>query len=153
MDGFGNLFIADSSNHRVRRVEATGADTDGDGVPDFQDNCPLDSNPDQEDLDGDGLGDACDNVVNVEGAVDELIDDIIALDLGTTGLENSLVSILENALASFERGNENAAVNRFNAFINAVEAQRGQALTDAEADDLIARVRAIIAAINGATAA
>ncbi len=35
-------------------------DTDGDGVPDDEDNCPDDFNPDQLDTDGDGLGDACD---------------------------------------------------------------------------------------------
>jgi len=35
------------------------ADTDGDGVPDVNDNCPGVSNPDQTDSDGNGVGDAC----------------------------------------------------------------------------------------------
>jgi serine protease len=37
------------------------ADADGDGVADWQDNCPGVYNPGQADADGDGIGDACDN--------------------------------------------------------------------------------------------
>src|SRR5205809_6791704 len=44
----------------ARQVSA-GPDSDGDGVPDSQDNCPLIPNPDQQDTDGDGIGDVCDN--------------------------------------------------------------------------------------------
>ncbi|KKU09976.1 MAG: Cartilage oligomeric matrix protein [Parcubacteria group bacterium GW2011_GWA1_45_7] len=36
-------------------------DTDQDGVPDSSDNCPLNANPGQEDMDGDGQGDVCDS--------------------------------------------------------------------------------------------
>ncbi len=37
----------------------TVTDTDGDGIADASDNCPLVANPNQADTDGDGKGDAC----------------------------------------------------------------------------------------------
>lgn len=43
------------------------AGRDGDSVPDAQDNCPEVANADQADLDGDGLGDACDADVDGDG--------------------------------------------------------------------------------------
>ncbi|MHC5113616.1 MAG: lamin tail domain-containing protein [Planctomycetota bacterium] len=46
-------------------------DTDGDQIPDGQDNCPDDANQDQADCDGDGIGDACE----VDGDGDGVPDD------------------------------------------------------------------------------
>ena len=40
--------------------EAKGPDRDGDRISDAQDNCPDVSNKDQQDIDGNGRGDACD---------------------------------------------------------------------------------------------
>lgn len=42
-------------------------DTDGDGVADTTDNCPAAANATQADLDGDGLGDACDDDIDGDG--------------------------------------------------------------------------------------
>jgi predicted 3-demethylubiquinone-9 3-methyltransferase (glyoxalase superfamily) len=53
-DGEGSATIVDDD-------EAAPNDTDVDGVADDIDNCPEDANPDQEDTDGDGMGDACDD--------------------------------------------------------------------------------------------
>ena len=46
-------------------------DTDGDGVPDTEDNCPDDQDPDQGNVDGDCLGDACDPDIDGDGDLNE----------------------------------------------------------------------------------
>ncbi len=45
-------------------------DSDGDGVLDVNDNCPDVENPDQSDLDGDSIGDACDPDADGDGIPD-----------------------------------------------------------------------------------
>jgi hypothetical protein len=45
-------------------INDPNADDDGDGIPNGSDNCPLVFNPGQQDLDGDGVGDLCDNETN-----------------------------------------------------------------------------------------
>jgi len=42
-------------------------DSDGDLIDDDIDNCPFIYNPDQTDLDGDGIGYACENCVDIDG--------------------------------------------------------------------------------------
>ena len=46
-----------------------------------------------------------------------------------------------------DKGQENAAINKLNAFINQVEAQRGKKITDGQADELIAKAQGIIDSI------
>ncbi|MCI5193365.1 MAG: hypothetical protein D3915_09600 [Candidatus Electrothrix sp. AU1_5] len=54
------LIVTDSSDASASVSQSVGCgNTDGDGIPDTEDNCPLDYNPDQLDNNNDGLGDAC----------------------------------------------------------------------------------------------
>lgn len=45
----------------VKNVAFLQADSDGDIVPDLNDNCPLVANADQKDIDKNGVGDECDD--------------------------------------------------------------------------------------------
>ena len=78
--------------------------------------------------------------------INDLILEVMALNL-QQGISNSLNAKLDSVLNALEDVNENndvAAVNSLEAFINAVEAQRGVHLTDAEADQLVTAALQII---------
>ncbi|OUS27322.1 hypothetical protein A9Q99_15020 [Gammaproteobacteria bacterium 45_16_T64] len=49
-----------------------GTDSDGDGIPDVNDNCPSDVNVNQNDEDGDGVGDICDFDLDNDGHDDDV---------------------------------------------------------------------------------
>jgi hypothetical protein len=86
-------FDLDGSSRLQEFLDGTdpcNPDTDQDTVPDAEDNCPTEPNPDQLDIDFDGIGDVCDDVncpgdTDGNNAVD--IDDIvrIVLDFGHVG--------------------------------------------------------------------
>jgi hypothetical protein len=82
----------------------------------------------------------------LEDSIEALIINVEDLDL-PKGVRNSLTSKLDNALKSLEKGRDNAAKNKLEAFINEVEAQRGMKLTDEQADALIIAVQCIINSI------
>ncbi|MFC1877069.1 carboxypeptidase-like regulatory domain-containing protein [Thermodesulfobacteriota bacterium] len=51
---------ADTITHNISLIPLN-IDSDGDGIDDHEDNCPVIFNPDQKNFDGDGSGDMCDN--------------------------------------------------------------------------------------------
>ena len=63
------------------------------------------------------------------------------------GIENSLDVKLDSAMQSLtdlNQNNDQAAINSLNAFINAAEAQRGNFLTNVQADELVSYAQRII---------
>jgi hypothetical protein len=72
--------------------------------------------------------------------IELVIADVVALNL-QQGLENSLeqkFTTAQSILDDLNENNDGAAVNKLQALINQVEAQRGNGLSDEDADDLIA---------------
>jgi hypothetical protein len=59
----------DLTNGNLKYAYAYDDDRDDDGISNTEDNCPDDYNPDQEDIDCDGIGDICDGLIDcTEGA-------------------------------------------------------------------------------------
>ncbi|MBU1221167.1 thrombospondin type 3 repeat-containing protein [Myxococcota bacterium] len=68
-------------------------DSDDDGIADYRDNCPADSNPDQNDLDEDGAGDACDPDADGDGVLAEYDGDDLNGYIGTDVNANGLYEV------------------------------------------------------------
>jgi len=148
-DSTGNVFNRDKPIGGNYWSDWTSPDNDGDGFVDFpyvftggQDNLPW--------VHQDGWLDPA-------AAITALIATVEAMNL-QQGIENSLDAKLENALAALDAanaGNRNDAICKIEAFINEVKAQRGNKLTEDQADELVAAANNIIDLITalGGTAA
>jgi hypothetical protein len=79
-------FYAGPINDASVAVDSSCADADGDTVPDVSDNCPTTYNPSQTDIDGDGLGDECDDDKDGDGFAndEETARGSIDTDAGST---------------------------------------------------------------------
>ena len=86
--GTGRVFLYDTAGRLIGEARPTGqplwdhiwlgdlpvawisVDQDEDGVPDESDNCISVANPNQRDVEGDGIGEMCDGDINGDGRVD-----------------------------------------------------------------------------------
>jgi len=85
-------------------------------------------------------------VLTPQEAIEQIIAEVATLGL-QKGIENSLDAKLDAAFKALDDVNENndvAAINALQAFINSVEAQRGNKIPEADADALIDVVLDII---------
>ena len=84
-----------------------------------------------------------------------MIEDLVVTVEGYNlqqGIDNSLDAKLDAALGALEDANQNndaSAVNKLQAFINEVEAQRDNKITNEQADELHDAAQAIIDLLNG----
>jgi FG-GAP-like repeat/Bacterial Ig-like domain/Dockerin type I domain/Beta-propeller repeat len=65
-DGAIDLAFASSLSEDVSVIRHLKYDEDSDGIPTVVDNCPLIANPEQEDADGDDIGDVCDDCTDTD---------------------------------------------------------------------------------------
>ena len=82
----------------------------------------------------------------IAARIEQLIDQVEALNL-QQGIANSLDAKLDSVSKTLDDVNENndvAAINALGAFINAVEAQRGNKIPEADADTLTTAAQQII---------
>ena len=97
-------------------------------------------------IDNEGLTDSDTitiTVITPEEATEDFITFVEDLDL-PDGLEESLTSKLDGAISALKKGQDIAAINKLDAFINQVEAQRGKKIAEDDADALVATAEWII---------
>ncbi|MFL6014775.1 MAG: thrombospondin type 3 repeat-containing protein [Gaiellaceae bacterium] len=138
-------FVDDLANSRFTatfRSTSRVADADLDGVLDGVDNCATSANADQHDVDGDGLGDACDIFDDRPALFNDLVDSSIAVNL-----TNALVSKADHARTAYFHGDVVGACTDLASYIDGVRSRRGKSIAPATADVQIEKAQHIRAVI------
>jgi NHL repeat/FIMAH domain len=150
-DAVGDVYVADGSD-RIQKFDSDGnflAKWGGPGGDDGQFDQPFGVATDAA---GDVyVADTGNNRIERFGTaaptIADLIDSVEVLDL-QHGIENSLVSKLENAERNLDQSDTGGACDKLASFISAVGAQSGKKITAEDADDLIADAEAIRASLG-----
>lgn len=85
--------------------------------------------------------------------LEDLIAEVMNLNLDS-GVDNSLdskLSVALDALQDMQSGNDGSAINLIQSFINEVEAQAGNQISQAEADQLVGEANTILQLLNQAS--
>ena len=85
----------------------------------------------------------------VKYLLQQILDDVLALSGLNGNVAGSLVSKLENVIATLDKDNGNAAINQLQAFINQIEAliQSGQ-LAQSDGELLISVAQEVVANLS-----
>ena len=120
----------------ILNLKPTIPDADGDGIPDDQDACP------EEDATGfDTDQDGCiDNLTGLNNMLETLVNQGVI----DTVLKNSLLSKVLTAEKSADKENIDAAINKLEALIHEINAQRGKKISEDAAAELIVYTESII---------
>ena len=89
-------------------------------------------------------------LITPDALINSLVSNVLSLNL-QKGIANSIDSKLDRALQALDDTNQNndvAAVNALQAFINSVNAQRGNQISDDDANTMIAAAQAIISQLG-----
>jgi len=111
-------------------------DSDGDGIPDDQDACPKE--------DASGFDADVDGCIDTMTGLSEILETLVTAGVIAEELQNSLLSKVENADKSADKDNICAAVNKLEALINEVNAQRDKKISIEAADDVIDYANSVI---------
>ena len=118
--------VMDTGGFNVNKISVVEPpDGDADGTPDRLDNCPMLSNPDQADHDGDGQGDVCDDDDDDDGIPDG-DDACVRSDLAPTvvidGCDSATPNLLDGNGCTFsdEIAEAAAAAQNHGGFVSSV---------------------------------
>ncbi len=111
-------------------------DSDGDGIPDHDDVCP------EEDAAGFDID--ADGCIDSTNGLSDILETLVLEGIIAGELQNSLLTKVENAEKSADKENTCAAVNKLEALINEINAQRGKKISDDAAGTIVEYTNSVI---------